>query len=70
MDAAELLAQTPEPCGERRLIGQRSFAITFFACVVGHAFDTRADFGKINSAPQAARTILIGFMRVKNCALG
>jgi hypothetical protein len=48
---AELLAQTPEPCGERSLISQMFVAITFFACVVGHAFDTRADFGKINSAP-------------------
>ncbi|HZD28753.1 MAG TPA: hypothetical protein VE251_08685 [Xanthobacteraceae bacterium] len=67
---AEFLAQTLEPCGERSLIGQSMFAITFFACVVGHAFDTRAEFGKINSAPQAARTILIGFMRVKNCAFG
>jgi len=52
LDAAELLAQTPEPCGERRLIGRRSFAITFFAGVVGHAFDTSADFGKINFAPK------------------
>jgi hypothetical protein len=42
-------------------------AITFLACVVGHAFDTRA--GSSNSAPKAARTILIGFMRVKNCPL-
>jgi hypothetical protein len=52
LDAAELLAQTPEPCGERRVIGRRSFAVTFFACVVGHAFDTRADFGKIIPRPK------------------
>jgi hypothetical protein len=51
LDAAELLAKTPEPCGERRLVGQRSFAITFFACVVGHAFDTRDGSGKIATLP-------------------
>ena len=48
----EFFAQTLEPCGERSLIGQRLFAIFLFAWVVGHAFDTRADFGKINSAPK------------------
>jgi hypothetical protein len=44
-------------------------AITFFACVVGHAFDTRDGSGKITMfpPPKAARTILIGFIRVKNC---
>jgi hypothetical protein len=52
LDVAELLAQTLEPCAERSLVGRRLFAIAFFACVVGHAFDTRADFGKINSAPK------------------
>ena len=52
LDVAELLAQTLEPCAERSLVGWSLFAIAFFACFVGHAFDTRADFGKINSAPK------------------
>src|SRR5262249_8004692 len=37
VDVAQLLAQTLEPGGKRGLVVQRLFAITFFACVVGHA---------------------------------
>jgi hypothetical protein len=66
---AQLLAQSLEPSGKRSLVLQRLFAITFFACVVGHAFDTRVGFGKITTMPppKVGRTILIGFIRVKNC---
>ena len=69
VDVAQLLAQTLEPSGKHGLVVQRLFAITLFACVVGHAFDTRVSFGKITtiSAPKVGRTILIGFIRVKNC---
>jgi hypothetical protein len=49
MDVAELLAQTLEPRGKRSLIARRSFAVTFLACVVGHAFDTRAGFSRITT---------------------
>src|SRR5262245_32796982 len=68
VDVAKVFAQTLKPRGKRSLIGGRLFAITFFACVAGHAFDTRAAFGRITiiPPPKAARTILIGFMRVKN----
>jgi hypothetical protein len=51
MDVAELLAETLESRGERSLVGGRLFAITFFACVVGHAFDTRDVSGKITTVP-------------------
>src|SRR5437773_415542 len=51
MDVAELLAQTLEPRGKRSLIARRSFAVTFVACVVGHAFDTRASFSRITTIP-------------------
>jgi hypothetical protein len=69
MDAAEPLAETLKPRGERSLVGRELFAITFFACVVGHAFDTRDGSGKITIVPppKAARTILTGSIRVKNC---
>src|SRR5205809_7126693 len=60
VDVAQLFAQSLEPSGKRGLVVLRLFAITFFACVVGHAFDTRVGFGKITtiSAPKVARTIL------------
>jgi hypothetical protein len=68
MDVAEPFAETPQPCGERRLVKRRLFAITFFACVVGHAFDTRDGPGRSRyfRRPKAARTILTGSIRVKN----
>jgi hypothetical protein len=49
------------------------FAITFFARVVGHAFDTRDGSGRSRQfrRPKAARTILTGSTRVKNrCGCG
>src|SRR5213595_1259791 len=60
VDVAQLFAQSLEPSGKRGLVVLRLLAITFFACVVGHAFDTRVGFGKITtiSAPKVARTIL------------
>ena len=60
VDVAQLFAQSLEPSGKRGLVVLRLFAITFFACVVGHAFDTRVGFGKITtiSTPKVARTIL------------
>lgn len=51
MDVAEPFAETLEPHGQRRLVGGRLLAITFFACVVGHAFDTRDGSGKIAILP-------------------
>jgi hypothetical protein len=51
LDLAEPLAETLKPCGERSLVGRELFAITFFACVVGHAFDTRDGSGKITIFP-------------------
>ena len=51
MDVAEPFAETLEPRGERSLVGRELFAITFFACVVGHAFDTRDRSGKIATIP-------------------
>ena len=47
----EPFAETLEPRGERSLISRRLFAITFFARVVGHAFDTRDRSGKIATVP-------------------
>src|SRR5215831_12814746 len=41
MDVAEPFAETLESRGERSLVGWWVFAISFFARVVGHAFDTR-----------------------------
>ena len=41
MSAAEPFAETLEPRRERSLVGGNSFAISFFACIVGHALDTR-----------------------------
>src|SRR5262249_44862649 len=66
---AEPPPETLKPRGERSLVGRELFAITFFACVVGHAFDTRDGSGKITIVPppKAARTILTGSIRVKNC---
>ena len=52
MDVAEPFAETLQPCGERRLVKRRLFAIASFACVVGHAFDTRDGPGKIAILPQ------------------
>jgi len=51
LDLAEPLAETLKPRGERRLVGRELFAITFFACVVGNAFDTRDGSGKITVVP-------------------
>jgi hypothetical protein len=48
-------------------------AIILFACVVGHAFDTRDGQARSRKTPppKAARTILTGSGRVKNpCACG
>ena len=51
MDVAEPFAETLEPRGERSLVGWWLFAITSFARVVGHAFDTRDGSGKIATLP-------------------
>ena len=51
MDVAEPFAETLQPCGERRLVKRGLFAIASFACVVGHAFDTRDGPGKIAILP-------------------
>ena len=51
MSVAEPFAETLEPRGERSLVGRWLFAIIFFACVVGHAFDTRDGSGKITKVP-------------------
>jgi hypothetical protein len=48
---SELLAQTLESRGKRCLVGRRLLAITFLACVVGHAFDTRAGSSRITTIP-------------------
>ena len=65
MDVAEPFAETLKPRGERSLVGRWLFVITSFACVVGHAFDTRDGSGKIATLPppKAARTILTGSIR-------
>lgn len=56
----EPFAQTPQPCGERSLVGASLVAVAIFARVVGHAFDTRNSSGAIANLrrPKAARTIL------------
>ncbi len=41
MNAAEPFAETLEPRRERSLVDGNTFAISFSACVVGHALDTR-----------------------------
>jgi len=66
MDVAEPFAETLKPRGERSLVGRWLFVITSFACVVGHAFDTRDGSGKNATLPppKAARTILTGSIRV------
>ena len=66
MGAAEPFAETLKPCGERSLVRRKLFAIILFACVVGHAFDTRDGSGKITIVPppKAARTILTGVYRI------
>ena len=51
MDAAEPFAETLKPFGERSLVHREFFAITFLACVVAHAFDTRDGSGKITIIP-------------------
>ena len=51
MDVTEPFAETLEPRGERGLVGGQLFAITFFARVVGHAFDTRDRFRQIAAVP-------------------
>jgi hypothetical protein len=70
MDLAEPFAETLVPRRERSLIDRRLLAIASFACVVGHAIDTRDRSGKIATAPppKAARTILSADYRVKNSA--
>jgi hypothetical protein len=55
MDAAEPFAETLKPRGERSLVSGGSFASTFFACVVGHAFDTRDGSSKITRVPPQNR---------------
>src|SRR5262249_33262347 len=69
MDAAGAPRPTLKPRRQRSAAGRELFAITFCACVVGHAFDTRDGSGKITIVPppKAARTILTGSIRVKNC---
>src|SRR6266508_128045 len=60
---AEPFAETLGPRGERCLVGRWLSAITFFARVVGHAFDTRDRSGRIAAVPpppKGARTILTG----------
>ena len=55
MDAAEPFAETLKLCGERSLVRRKLFAIILFACVVGHAFDTRDGSGKITIIPPQSR---------------
>ena len=43
--------ETLEPRGEGGLVGGRFCAISFFACVVGHAFDTRDGSSEIAAVP-------------------
>ncbi len=50
MNVAEPFAETLEPRGERSLVTWRLFSI-IFACVVGHAFDTRDGSNKITTVP-------------------
>ena len=52
MDLAEPFTEALEPCGERRLVSRWLFAITSFACVVGHAFDTCDCRGEITAVPR------------------
>ena len=68
MDVAEPFAETLQPCGERRLVKRRLFAIASFACVVGHASTpaTVQARSRYFRRPKAARTILTGSIRVKN----
>ena len=51
MDLAEPFTETLEPRGKRRLVSRWLFAITSFACVVGHAFDTCDGRGEIAAVP-------------------
>ena len=55
MELAEPFTETLEPCGERRLVSRWVFAITSFACVVGHAFDTRDGRGNHGSSAAPRR---------------
>jgi hypothetical protein len=68
----EPFAEPLEPRGERSLFGGSSVAIvTVCARVVSHAFDTATFSGEIAALrrPEAARTILAGYSRVKNRSL-
>jgi hypothetical protein len=44
-----------EPRRERSLVDRRLIAITWFARVVGHVFDTRDRSGEIATAPPTPR---------------
>jgi hypothetical protein len=52
---AKPFAETLQPRGEIGLIGWWLYAITFFACVVGHAFDTRDKSRQIAAVPPPPR---------------
>src|SRR5450759_1885927 len=66
----EPFAETLEPRGESSLVVRRFLAITFAARAVSHAFDSRGLKGLAldSAALKAARTILIGYVRVKKRA--
>ena len=51
MDTAEPFAETLKPRRERSLVRRKLFVTALFACVVGHAFDTRDGSSKITRVP-------------------
>src|SRR5882672_185306 len=55
MVLAEPFAESPQPRGERGLVGWWVIAISPVACVVGHAFDTRDFSGEIAAVPPPPR---------------
>ena len=65
----ELIAEMPKPRGESSLIGKPAVRIVLAACVVAHDADTRArkKSSRTFRPLKAARTILTGSGRVKNC---
>lgn len=62
----EPFAETLEPRGESGLVSGRVAVITLVARAVSHAFDTRTSSNRGIPLLKAARTILRGFIQVKN----
>src|ERR1700738_646222 len=54
-DVAQAVTETTESSGERSLIDRRLVTIIRFARVVGHAFDTRDDWGCDRGVPSPSR---------------